>query len=130
VLNNGNGVNFGGTARYGAMTVRLVRRCIRPLPAISRRVHAGHRGTRVYISGDTDLYGDMKMLGERYQPISPSSAWAAVRIPWAGRSGTCLPVARRVHAIPVPLCAQRVGARVEAGEEFRRAAAQIARRSG
>ena len=25
-------------------------------------------GMRVYLSGDTDLYGDMKTLGERYQP--------------------------------------------------------------
>ena len=25
-------------------------------------------GSRVYISGDTDLFGDMKLIGERYQP--------------------------------------------------------------
>ena len=38
--------------------------------AISRRSSGKLEigGSRVYISGDTDLFGDMKTIGERYQP--------------------------------------------------------------
>src|SRR6185369_246167 len=69
VVNGGGGINFGGTGRYGAMTARLV-------PAVHSTFHAFPAagfildigGTRVYISGDTDLFGDMKLIGERYQP--------------------------------------------------------------
>src|SRR5688572_26347713 len=63
------GLNFGGVARHGAMSVRLV-------PAIHSNLHgfpaAGFvldiGGVRAYLSGDTDLFGDMKTIGERYQP--------------------------------------------------------------
>jgi L-ascorbate metabolism protein UlaG (beta-lactamase superfamily) len=69
VVNSGAGINFGGTAKHGAMTVRLV-------PAVHSTLHgfpaAGFilemGGMRAYLSGDTDLYGDMKLIGERYQP--------------------------------------------------------------
>jgi L-ascorbate metabolism protein UlaG (beta-lactamase superfamily) len=128
VLNNGNGVNFGGTARYGAMTVRLVpavHSTFAGYPAAGFMLDIG--GTRVYISGDTDLYGDMKMLGERYQPnlaivcvgggpntMGPEEAARACQ--WLGVS----------HAIPVHYAHNALVLGVEAGEEFRRAAAQIA----
>jgi len=69
VVNSGAGINFGGIAKHGAMTVRLV-------PAVHSNLHgfpsAGFMldigGVRAYLSGDTDLYGEMKTLGERYQP--------------------------------------------------------------
>lgn len=69
VVNSGAGINFGGTAKFGDMTVRLV-------PAIHSTLlgfpSAGFirdiGGVRAYLSGDTDLYGDLKMLGERYRP--------------------------------------------------------------
>ncbi|HYD57574.1 MAG TPA: MBL fold metallo-hydrolase, partial [Burkholderiales bacterium] len=69
VANNGAAMNFGGTARHGAMTARLVpavHSTLAAYPAAGFMVDIG--GTRVYISGDTDLYGDMKTIGERYQP--------------------------------------------------------------
>jgi L-ascorbate metabolism protein UlaG (beta-lactamase superfamily) len=77
-------------------------------------------GMRVYLSGDTDLYGDMKTLGARYQPnlaivcvgdgpftMGPEDAARACQ--WMGVS----------HAIPVH-CAHNPLVR-----GFRRAMAQI-----
>lgn len=69
VVNNGAGMNFGGTTRHGQMMARLV-------PAVHSNLHgfpaAGYMldigGVRVYLSGDTDLFGEMKTLGERYKP--------------------------------------------------------------
>jgi len=128
VVNGGSGINFGGTGRFGAMTARLV-------PAVHSNFHmypaAGFildiGGTRVYISGDTDLYGDMKLVGERYQPnlaivcvgggpntMGPEEAVVACR--WLGVS----------HAIPVHYAHNANVLGVQAGEEFRQAAARMA----
>lgn len=130
VANNGAGMNFGGTVRHGAMTARLV-------PAVHSNLHgfpaAGFMvdigGMRVYISGDTDLFGEMKTLGERYQPnlaivcvgdgpftMGPEDAARACQ--WLGVS----------HAIPVHYAHNALVKGVEAGEEFQRAIASIAPR--
>ena len=73
VLNNGAGINMGGTATHGAMRLELV-------PAVHSTAlgfpAAGFiidiAGTRVYASGDTDLYGDMALIGRATSPTSPS----------------------------------------------------------
>jgi len=128
VVNGGSGINFGGTGRYGGMTARLV-------PAVHSNFHmypaAGFileiGGMRAYISGDTDLYGDMKLVGERYQPNlaivcvggGPNTmdpAEAAVACKWLGVS----------HAIPVHYAHNANVIGVQAGEEFRKAMAQVA----
>ena len=82
---------------------------------------------RVYASGDTDLFGDMKMIGERYRPqlgffcvgdgpytMGPQDAARACHM--MGVS----------HAVPVHYAhnAQVMG--VQAGEEFRRAVSTVA----
>jgi L-ascorbate metabolism protein UlaG (beta-lactamase superfamily) len=128
VVNGGGGINFGGVGRHGAMTAHLV-------PAVHSNFHtfpaAGFileiGGTRVYISGDTDLYGDMKLVGERYQPnvavvcvgrgpntMGPEEAALACR--WLGVQ----------HAIPVHYAHNANVLGTGAGEEFRKAMAQIA----
>ncbi|HEX3549003.1 MAG TPA: MBL fold metallo-hydrolase [Candidatus Elarobacter sp.] len=69
VLNNGAGINMGGTASHGGMKFELV-------PAVHSTASgfpaAGFiidiAGVRVYASGDTDLYGDMALIGTRYRP--------------------------------------------------------------
>jgi len=130
VVNGGSGINFGGVGRYGAMTARLV-------PAVHSTFHAFPAAgfildigaTRVYISGDTDLYGDMKLVGERYQPnlaivcvgggpntMDPAEAARACQ--WLGVT----------HAIPVHYAHNANVLGVGAGDEFRRAMAQIAPR--
>jgi L-ascorbate metabolism protein UlaG (beta-lactamase superfamily) len=128
VANGGAGMNFGGTARHGAMTARLVpavHSTLAAFPAAGFMLDIG--GTRVYISGDTDLYGDMKTIGGRYQPnlaivcvgdgpftMGPEEAARACQ--WLGVS----------HAIPVHYAHNPLVRGVEAGEDFRKALAQIA----
>ena len=128
VSNGGAAMNFGGTSKHGAMTARLV-------PAMHSTVHAFPAagfmldlgGVRTYISGDTDLFGDMKTLGERYQPnlalvcvgdgpytMGPEEAARACQ--WLGVS----------HAIPVHYAHNPAVRGPEAGEDFRKAMAQIA----
>lgn len=128
VLNGGAGMNFGGTGRHGTMTARLVpavHSTLAAYPAAGFMLDIG--GARVYISGDTDLFGDMKTLGERYQPnvaivcvgngpftMGPEDAARACQ--WLGVQ----------HAIPVHYGHNPFVRGVEAGEEFRRALAQMA----
>ncbi|HWD15921.1 MAG TPA: MBL fold metallo-hydrolase, partial [Casimicrobiaceae bacterium] len=128
VAGGGNGTNFGGVARHGSMTVHLV-------PAVHSNLHgfpsAGFildiGGVRVYASGDTDLFGDMKLIGERYKPklgivcvgdgpftMGPEDA--ALACQWTGVS----------QAIPVHYAHNGLVRGVEAGEEFKRALASTA----
>ncbi len=128
VVNGGAGMNFGGSSKHGAMTAHLV-------PAVHSNLSgfppAGFMldigGMRVYLSGDTDLFGDMKMLGERYQPnlamvcvgggpftMGPEEAARACQ--WMGVS----------QAIPIHYAHNPLVRGIEAGDEFRRAMAQIA----
>jgi len=128
VANNGAGMNFGGVSRHGNMTARLV-------PAVHSNVH-GHPaagfmldigGVRVYVSGDTDLFGELKVLGERYRPdlamvcvgdgpftMGPEDAAQACR--WLGVS----------HAMPVHYAHNGLVKGVEAGSEFQKALAKVA----
>ena len=127
VANGGAAMNFGGTVKHGAITARLV-------PAVHSNLHgfpaAGYMvdigGVRVYVSGDTDLFGEMKTLGERYRPnlaivcvgdgpftMGPEEAARACQ--WLGVS----------HAIPVHYAHNALVKGVEAGEEFRKAAASL-----
>jgi L-ascorbate metabolism protein UlaG (beta-lactamase superfamily) len=128
VSNGGAGMNFGGTAKHGAMSARLVpavHSTLHSFPAAGFMLDIG--GTRVYISGDTDLFGEMKILGERYQPnlaivcvgdgpftMNPEEAARACQ--WLGVS----------HAIPVHYAHNPFVRGVEAGEDFRKAMAAIA----
>lgn len=128
VSNGGAGMNFGGTSRHGAMTARLVpaqHSTVHAFPAAGFILDIG--GTRVYISGDTDLFTEMKAIGERYQPnlaivcvgngpftMNPEEAARACQ--WLGVS----------HAIPVHYAHNPAVRGVEAGEDFRKALAQIA----
>jgi L-ascorbate metabolism protein UlaG (beta-lactamase superfamily) len=69
VANGGAGQNFGGMAQHGAMRTWLVPAVHSNLlgfPSAGFVLEIG--GMRVYASGDTDLYGDMRMLADRYHP--------------------------------------------------------------
>ena len=69
VLNGGGSMNFGGISKHGDMTVHLVpaiHSTLAGYPSAGFIVEIG--GVRVYASGDTDLFGDMKLIGERYRP--------------------------------------------------------------
>ena len=128
VANGGAGMNFGGTAKHGAMTAHLVPAVhsnLAGFPAAGFIIEIG--GMRVYLSGDTDLFGDMKTIGERYKPnlgivcvgdgpftMGPEDAARACQ--WLGVS----------HAIPVHYAHNPLVRGIEAGEDFRRALAQFA----
>jgi L-ascorbate metabolism protein UlaG (beta-lactamase superfamily) len=128
VANHGAGMNFGGASKHGAMTAHLVpavHSTLLAYPAVGFMLDIG--GMRVYISGDTDLFGDMKMLGERYKPdlglvcvgdgpytMGPEDAALACK--WMGVS----------HAIPVHYAHNPAVMGIEAGDRFRQALAKVA----
>jgi len=69
VVNSGAGQNFGGMAQLGGMQAWLVPAVHSnglAYPAAGFVLEIG--GVRVYASGDTDLYGDMRLVGDRYRP--------------------------------------------------------------
>jgi L-ascorbate metabolism protein UlaG (beta-lactamase superfamily) len=69
VLNGGAGINMGGTATYKGVTLHLVpavHSTASGFPAAGFIIDVG--GARVYASGDTDVYGDMALVGTRYKP--------------------------------------------------------------
>jgi L-ascorbate metabolism protein UlaG (beta-lactamase superfamily) len=131
VLNHGAGMNFGGAATHGAIHARLV-------PAV-HSTFAGYpsagfmldiAGTRVYASGDTDLFGEMESLGERYRPqlavlstgngaftMGPEDAAQACKL--TGVS----------HAVPVHYAHNPLVLGIECGERFRDAVAKISPRT-
>jgi L-ascorbate metabolism protein UlaG (beta-lactamase superfamily) len=128
VVNSGGSMNFGGAAKHGDMAVHLVpavHSTLAGFPSAGFILDIG--GVRAYVSGDTDLFGDMKLIGERYRPqlgffcvgdgpytMGPQDAARACQ--WMGVS----------HAVPVHYAhnAQVLGP--QAGEDFRRAVSGIA----
>ena len=128
VLNGGGSMNFGGTAKHGDMTVNLVpavHSTLAGYPSAGFILEIG--GVRLYASGDTDLFGDMKLIGERYRPqlgffcvgdgpytMGPQDAARACQMMGV------------TQAVPVHYAhnAQVLG--VQAGEDFRKAVAAVA----
>jgi len=128
VANGGAGMNFGGTSKFGAMTAHLVpavHSTLAGYPAAGFVLEIG--GVRVYLSGDTDLFGDMKLIGERYKPnlamVCVGNGPFTMGPEDAARACQLLGVSR---AIPVHYAHNPLVRGVEAGEDFRRALAQIA----
>jgi L-ascorbate metabolism protein UlaG (beta-lactamase superfamily) len=69
VLNGGAGINMGGTASYKGVKLELVpavHSTAAGYPAAGFIIDVG--GARIYASGDTDVYGDMALVGTRYRP--------------------------------------------------------------
>jgi L-ascorbate metabolism protein UlaG (beta-lactamase superfamily) len=128
VLNNGAGINMGGSAHYKGVRLELVpavHSTAAGFPAAGFIIDIG--GTRIYASGDTDLYGDLALVGRRYQPalailstgngaftMGPEDAALAVQI-------LGVPQAIPVHFAHNPLV---VGP--QCGDLFRSAVARVA----
>jgi L-ascorbate metabolism protein UlaG (beta-lactamase superfamily) len=69
VRNGGAGINMGGTASYKGVKIELVpavHSTASGYPAAGFIIDVG--GARVYASGDTDVFGDMALIGSRYKP--------------------------------------------------------------
>lgn len=128
VLNGGQGINFGGVAAVGGarfMAVPAIHSMESRYPPIGFIIDIN--GVRVYASGDTDLYGDMALIGKRFKPdlamvcagggpytMDPESAAMA-----------CAMVAPP-HAIPVHYGHNPLIHGPEAGAEFKAALARVA----
>lgn len=128
VLNGGASMNFGGTSKHGDMTVNLVpavHSTLAGYPSAGFILEIG--GVRVYGSGDTDLFGDMKLIGERYRPqvgffcvgdgpftMGPQEAARACQMTGVSQ------------AVPVHYAHNAAVLGTQAGEDFRKAVAAIA----
>lgn len=69
VVFEGRGCNIGGAAAVGGMRtwmVPAIHSTFLGYPAVGYVVEIG--GVRFYCSGDTDLFGDMALVGRRYRP--------------------------------------------------------------
>jgi len=128
ISNEGSGMNFGGESMHGAMCAYLVpaqHSNASGYPAAGFMLDIG--GIRLYLSGDTDLFGDMKLLGERYKPdaaiicvgggpytMGPEDA--ALACAWFGVK----------EAIPIHYGHNDLVKGIHGGDEFRQAAHQRA----
>jgi L-ascorbate metabolism protein UlaG (beta-lactamase superfamily) len=128
VLNAGAGINMGGTASWKGVRLELVpaiHSTSAGYPAAGFIIDVG--GVRVYASGDTDLFGDMALIGNRYRPqlavvsagngpftMGPEDAAQACRMTGAS------------HAIPVHYAHNALVLQTEAGPRFRDAMARVA----
>jgi L-ascorbate metabolism protein UlaG (beta-lactamase superfamily) len=128
VLNNGAGINMGGTASYKGVKIELVpavHSTALGFPAAGFIIDVG--GVRVYASGDTDLYGDMALIGTRYRPdlaivssgngaftMGPDDAAYACKLIGAGQ------------AIPVHYAHNPLVVGTQCGDLFRATATRIA----
>ena len=131
VLNGGAGINMGGTATHKDIRFRLVpavHSTASGFPAAGFIIDIG--GVRVYASGDTDLYGDMALIGSRYQPdlavictgngaftMGPDDAASAVQLLGAG------------HAVPVHYAHNPLVVGPQCGDLFRTAVSRAAPRT-
>jgi L-ascorbate metabolism protein UlaG (beta-lactamase superfamily) len=128
VANGGAGQNFGGLAQHGPMQAWLVPAVHSNLlgfPAAGYVLEIG--GVRIYASGDTDLYGDMRLLADRYHPdvamvcvgggpytMGPHDAAVACQL--AGVS----------QAMPIHYAHNTAVLGVEAGAQFQQAVSAVA----
>lgn len=128
VVFGGRGCNIGGAASMGGMRtwmVPAVHSTFLGYPAVGYVVEVG--GVRVYCSGDTDLFGDMALVGSRYRPdvalvcisngrvtMGPGDAVEAVRMAGA-----------RI-AVPIHYAHNAFVRQPDAGPEFARAMAAAA----
>ncbi|GAC1574980.1 MAG: hypothetical protein NVS3B7_07190 [Candidatus Elarobacter sp.] len=127
VLNNGAGINMGGTASYKGVKIELVpavHSTAAGFPAAGFIIDVG--GVRVYASGDTDLYGDLALIGTRYRPdlavlssgngaftMGPQDAAYACKLLGIG------------HAVPVHYAHNPLVLGPQCGDLFRDAVARV-----
>ena len=127
VVNGGAGMNFGGRSRFGAIQTILIpaiHSTLAGYPAAGFIFDIG--GVRFYASGDTDLFGDMRLIGERYRPevalicsgdgpFTMGPRDAALACQYLGVS----------RAFPIHYAHNAAVLGPQAGEDFRQAAAEL-----
>jgi L-ascorbate metabolism protein UlaG (beta-lactamase superfamily) len=128
VLNNGAGINMDGVAVYEGVRLVLVpavHSTFSGFPAAGFVIDIA--GTRVYASGDTALFGDLALIGKRYEPALAVLATGngAFTMGPEDAASACglLGVA---HAIPVHYAHNPLVLGPTCGETFRSAVARVA----
>jgi len=128
VVNGGQGMNIGGKATYQGITVHVVQAfhsTFAGFPAVGFILDVG--GARVYASGDTDLYGDMALIGRRYRPdlaiLSCGNGAYTMGPDDAAQAVAMLGVS---HAIPVHYAHNPNAIGPQCGEMFKTAVAKAA----
>jgi L-ascorbate metabolism protein UlaG (beta-lactamase superfamily) len=128
VVHDGAGINFGGRAQHGAMTVHLVpaiHSTLAGYPAAGFILDIG--GVRLYASGDTDLYGDLRLVGDRYQPDVALICCGDGPFTMGPRDAalTCQLVGV-TQAVPIHYAHSALVLGPQAGEAFQQALAELA----
>jgi len=128
VLNNGAGINMGGTASHNGVRLELVpavHSTAAGYPSAGFIIDLG--GVRVYASGDTDLFGDMALIGSRYKPqlAMLSSGNGAFTMGPDDAAQACRLIGP-AHAIPVHYAHNPLVLQTECGQRFRDAVARLA----
>lgn len=127
VANKGAGMNFGGTTTFGpihAWLVQAIHSTALGYPPAGYILDIA--GARVYASGDTDYFGDMRELGERYHPqiAVVCIGNGAFTMGPKDAAQTCKAF-RIAHAVPVHYAHNPLVLGPNAGEQFREAVATI-----
>ena len=127
VLNKGAGMNFGGTATFETIhswLVPAVHSTTAGFPAAGFILDIA--GTRVYASGDTDLFGEMAMIGERYRPhLAVFSAGNGPFTMGPDAAAQACKLIGAPHAIPVHYAHNVQVLGPQAGDAFKAAVAKI-----
>ncbi len=131
VLNNGGGINLGGTVTYKGITfvlVPAVHSTFAGVPAVGFVIEIG--GVRVYASGDTDVYGDMALTGMRDKPdlAVVSSGNGAFTMGPDDAAFACK-LAGVAHAVPVHYAHNPLVLQTRCGDLFKAAIARVAPRT-
>jgi L-ascorbate metabolism protein UlaG (beta-lactamase superfamily) len=128
VLNNGAGINMGGSAHYKGVRLELVpavHSTASGFPAAGFIIDIG--GTRVYASGDTDLYGDLALIGRRYSPsVAILSTGNGAFTMGPEDAATAVQMLGVPHAIPVHFAHNPLVVGTNCGDLFRAAVARVA----
>jgi L-ascorbate metabolism protein UlaG (beta-lactamase superfamily) len=125
VANGGAAMNFGGTTTHEGIRATLVpavHSTFAAYPAAGFVIEMG--GATIYSSGDTDLYGDMAMIGKRHNPDLAilSSGNGAFTMGPADAAQACRLLGVR-HAVPVHYAHNKLVLGPQCGELFRNAVA-------
>jgi L-ascorbate metabolism protein UlaG (beta-lactamase superfamily) len=130
VVNGGQGMNIGGRATHGDIAVEAVQAIhssFSGAPPIGFIIEIG--GARVYAACDTDLFGDMALIGRRYHPdLAILSAGNGAYTMGPEDAATAAAMIGASHAIPVHYAHNPRTLGPQCGEMFRAAVARVAPR--
>jgi len=128
VLNSGAGTNMGGRASYKGIRFELVpavHSTAAGFPPAGFIIDLG--GARVYASGDTDVFGDMALIGSRYRPdLAIVSAGNGAFTMGPDDAALACKLMGVSHAIPVHYAHNPLVLGPPAADAFRGAVARIA----